>query len=159
MLPHSNHQSYDVLKGADLIIFLAYFSIPVQILFALYKYPRVASMPKSIYLMLVLFALFIFCCGTGHLLRCLDLQGTVTFNYVNVFTAVVSLATTVYLIPLVPVALTRLDNSLIEELQIFNAETVESKRKLFTFMTFLCHEIRNPRTCVCPVWCVFCFIV
>jgi hypothetical protein len=60
----------DVLP--NLIIAVAYFSIPLQLLASLWQYPRLAAMPYKILVLLVLFALFIFLCGTGHLLRCLE---------------------------------------------------------------------------------------
>jgi hypothetical protein len=40
------------------------------------EYPRLAAMPYKILVLLVLFALFIFLCGTGHLLRCLGKADT-----------------------------------------------------------------------------------
>jgi len=41
----------------DLIITLAYFSIPMQILAALYQYPHLAKMPMKLVILLILFAL------------------------------------------------------------------------------------------------------
>ena len=100
-------------------------------------------MPAQIFVLSVLFALFIFCCGTGHLMRCLGNDATLAFDIMNGFTAFVSLATALYLLPLVPSLMSELDLSL-QKLVKLNEETAESKRKLFTFMAFLCHEIRNP---------------
>jgi two-component system, sensor histidine kinase and response regulator len=132
------------MQIADLAIFVAYFSIPVQILVALWKYPRVAHMPPSVYALLVLFAMFIFLCGAGHFMRCMDLGSTPTYGIVNLLTAIVSVATSLFLFPMVPGVLTRLDDSLVRELKKLNEETIESKKKLSTFMAFLCHEVRNP---------------
>jgi MFS superfamily sulfate permease-like transporter len=129
------------MRVDDLIISIAYFSIPVQIVVSLYHYPRLASMPPQIFLLSVLFALFIFCCGAGHLMRCLGQTDTVGFSVMNGITACVSLVTAVYLLPLVPSLMSNLDSSLQSLVQL-NEETAESKRKLFTFMAFLCHEIR-----------------
>ena len=69
--------------------------------------------------------------GKGH---------TAAFVYVNVCTAIVSLMTAIYLIPLIPSMFSILD----ESLNKLSNESKESKSKLFTFMAFLCHEIRNP---------------
>ena len=131
------------LSIADLVITVAYFSIPIQILASLWKYPRMANMPAKIVLLLILFALFIFLCGAGHLLRCLERTSTYMFLVVNTLTSIVSSLTAIYLLPLIPNLLSTLDQSLAELVEL-NQEAEESKAKLFTFMAFLCHEIRNP---------------
>lgn len=120
----------------DLIISVAYFSIPLQIVIAYLRYPRLRSMPWSIVGLVILFALFIFLCGAGHLLRCLEMTSGRMFDLMNFATAVISLITALYLLPLVPHLFESLDKTLIAE--------IESNRKLMTFMSFLCHEIRNP---------------
>lgn len=132
-----------ILTTADFIIAVAYFSIPIQILASLWKYPRLAIMPPKIVVLVVLFALFIFLCGAGHLMRCLGQSGSQAFLVVNVLTSVVSMLTALYLLPLIPSLLGSLDQSLSDLVEL-NRETAESKTKLFTFMAFLCHEIRNP---------------
>ncbi|GKZ00640.1 hypothetical protein MPSEU_001016200 [Mayamaea pseudoterrestris] len=65
------------------------------------------------------------------------------FFIINWFTAFISLATACYLVPLVPNLMSSLDAG-IQELRRLNEESEESRRKLVTFMAFLCHEIRNP---------------
>lgn len=91
------------MKIIDLIIALAYFSIPVQILVALCKFPRLTRRAtKKVVTLLVLFALFIFLCGAGHLLRCIDMADTPLFRAVNILTAVISFTTSIYLMPFVP---------------------------------------------------------
>lgn len=123
------------LSTPDLLITVAYFSIPLQVslheptrgtvcvsdfhqtnspsaipttrfdqlLWALCKFPRVTRRAtKRVVLLLVLFALFIFLCGTGHLIRCLGMADTNLFRVVNVLTAVISLLTSIYLLPFVP---------------------------------------------------------
>ncbi|CAB9517619.1 Hybrid signal transduction histidine kinase J [Seminavis robusta] len=127
----------------DAIISIAYFSIPVQLVFSLYRYPRLASMPLRILILCILFALFIFLCGAGHLMRCMDHAYGTSFLILNIMTSFISLVTALYLLPLVPSLFSDLDSSL-QDLVNLNKETAESKRKLFTFMAFLCHEIRNP---------------
>lgn len=91
------------MKIIDLIIALAYFSIPVQIVFGLCKFPRLTRRATTkVVVLLVLFALFIFLCGTGHLLRCIDMAATTLFRAVNILTAVISITTAIYLMPFVP---------------------------------------------------------
>jgi signal transduction histidine kinase len=127
----------------DLIITVAYFSIPMQLLASLWQYPRLAVMPYKIVVLLVLFALFIFLCGTGHLLRCLGKSDTDLFYCNNILTAFISLATALYLLPLIPNLFGIIDQSIRDSIKQ-NAEIAESKAKLLSFMAFLCHEIRNP---------------
>jgi len=129
--------------GEDCIIAVAYFSIPVQILIAVSYYPRLTMMPTRLLCLSVLFALFIFCCGIGHVLRCFDHANGAVFRFMNGMTAVISILTAVCLVPLVPSLMSSLDVSL-ADMQRLNEETLASKSKLKTFMAFLCHEIRNP---------------
>jgi len=125
-----------VVRFDDLIITLAYFSIPLQIVIALLNYPRLQSMSWKILLLTVLFALFIFLCGTGHLFRCMGYTHGLAFDALNITTAAISLLTAIYLMPLIPHLFASLDKTLVSEIQ--------AKRKVLTFMSFLCHEIRNP---------------
>ena len=102
---------------ADLVITVAYFSIPLQIVFSLYQYPRLAEktlQTKKIAILLVLFALFIFLCGTGHLLRTMNKGDTELFQIVNILTAIISPMTALYLIPFVPNLLITLDQTFIK---------------------------------------------
>lgn len=130
------------IAACDLIITMAYFSIPFQILISLWKSPPDRKIPTKLVVTLVLFAFFIFLCGTGHLMRYLDLGHTTAFIYVHVATALVSSITALYLIPLIPCMFSILD----ESLNKLTKETQESKSHLFTFMAFLCHELRYEPT-------------
>ena len=91
---------------------MAYFSIPLQLVVSIARYPhlgrKAATMTPALVLV-VLFALFIFLCGTGHLLRCLHLGDTTLFAVFNIITAAVSLITAVYLVPFVPLLLDSVD--------------------------------------------------
>ena len=103
------------MKIIDLIIALAYFSIPFQIVFGLCKFPRLTRRATTkVVVLLVLFALFIFLCGAGHLLRCIDLADTTLFRAVNILTAVISITTAVYLMPFVPNLLEMTDKLYLE---------------------------------------------
>jgi signal transduction histidine kinase len=127
----------------DLIITVAYFSIPAQLLVSLWRYPRLAAMPYKIIVFFVLFALSIFFCGLGHLLRYLGKADTYFFYCNNILAAFISLVAALYLLPLLPNLLGIIDQSISDSIQ-HNKEIAESKAKLLTFMAFLCHEIRNP---------------
>ncbi|GKY91125.1 hypothetical protein MPSEU_000085300 [Mayamaea pseudoterrestris] len=132
-----------VFSMSDLIITIAYFSIPLQIVYSLCLYPRLHAMPLKVFVLVILFALFVFLCGAGHLMRCLGAGHTEGFAILNDCTAFISFLTAMYLLPLVPNLMSTLDEGL-QELIRLNEETQESRRKLITFMAFLCHEIRNP---------------
>jgi signal transduction histidine kinase/ActR/RegA family two-component response regulator len=100
-------------------------------------------MPWYIVLLIVLFALFVFLCGAGHLLKCLGMTATAAYKVVNTTTAFISLSTAIYLLPMIPFLMNSLDHNM-QELRRQHEATQESKRRLQTFMAFLCHEIRNP---------------
>lgn len=103
------------LSPSDFFITIAYFSIPLQILVALCKFPRLTRQAtKRVVILLILFALFIFLCGAGHLIRCIGLGDTTLFNIVNALTAVISLLTAVYLLPFVPHLLEGADRMYLE---------------------------------------------
>ncbi|KAL7478292.1 hypothetical protein ACHAW6_004061 [Cyclotella cf. meneghiniana] len=113
--PHCYDANTMEISIPDLLITVAYFSIPVQILVALFKFPRLARRASMrVVILLVLFALFIFCCGAGHLIRSLGWSDTTLFLVVNIFTAVVSLVTSVYLMPFVPNLLEGVDTLYVE---------------------------------------------
>ncbi|KAL3810520.1 hypothetical protein ACHAXA_001872, partial [Cyclostephanos tholiformis] len=97
------------------IITISYFSIPVQILVGLWKFPRVTRRAtKQVVILLVLFALFIFLCGAGHLLRCLGRIDTNFFHILNILTAAVSFLTSIYLLSFVPILLDGADKLYLE---------------------------------------------
>jgi hypothetical protein len=100
------------MRIEDLIISIAYFSIPLQLLASLIFYPRLLKMPPAILGIFILFALFILCCGTGHVLRCVNMTGTNAFHIVNWITAIVSIFTAVVLLPMVPTLMSQIDEGL-----------------------------------------------
>ena len=103
------------LNVSDLIITISYFSIPIQILVGLCKYPRVTRRAtKRVVILLVLFALFIFLCGAGHLIRCIGRVDTTMHCIVNYLTAIVSLLTSLYLFSFVPMLLDGTDKLYLE---------------------------------------------
>jgi hypothetical protein len=96
--------------------FPIFYSIPLQLVASLTFYPRLMQMPPAILALFILFALFILCCGTGHVLRCVNMMDTQVFYIVNRITAVVSIVTAVVLLPMVPSLMSSVDEGL-ERLQ------------------------------------------
>jgi len=85
--------------GSDLLIFLAYFAIPVAIWLFLRQRPDLELKPLAI-----LFAAFIFLCGLTHFVQMLTLWWPIyeTQGVLKAITAFVSLATALMIFPLIP---------------------------------------------------------
>jgi two-component system chemotaxis sensor kinase CheA len=130
------------MRHDDLLITLAYFSIPIQLLISLYYYPLLKVTPKRFLALIVLFALFIMLCGVGHLLRAFGKHGD-CFELLNGLTAAISVTTALYLIPMIPNIMATIENALAELKMKEELEEIKN-RKLMTFIGFLCHEVRNP---------------
>lgn len=91
---------------SDLVIALAYFSIPVTIMFFVNRSGRVLP-----YVWIFrMFAAFIFLCGMTHLVDVIAVWRPIYYleGLVKMFTAAVSLATAVMMFPLIPVVLRNL---------------------------------------------------
>ena len=69
-------------------------------------------------------------------------DGTV-FAWINWWTALISVATSLYLLPMVPTVLGNIDDT-IKNLIVLKETAETSNRQMLTFMSFLCHEIRTP---------------
>ena len=100
------------MKIDDLIIAVSYFSIPLQLVASLAFYPRLWQMPPQILFVIVLFALFVLCCGFGHLLKCINYTDERVYMIVNWVTAIISLVTALVLLPMVPTIMSELDEGL-----------------------------------------------
>ena len=109
----------------DMIIAVAYFSIPLQLVASLTYYPRLMQMPPKILAVVILFALFVWCCGFGHFLRAAGYTNKYVFEVVNWITAVISLLTAVVLLPMVPTVMSELDQGL-ARLQLMDDEVAEA---------------------------------
>ena len=96
----------------DLIIAVSYFSIPLQLVASLAFYPRLWQMPMQILFVIILFALFVLCCGFGHLLKCINYDNEHVYAVVNWITAGISLLTALVLLPMVPTIMSELDEGL-----------------------------------------------
>ena len=132
-----------MVSWPDLLITVAYFSIPVQMVVSLSLYPRLHNMPLTIRVLIVLFALFIFLCGAGHLLHTIGMGDSLAHYYVNICTGFVSVLTACYLLPLVPSVLGQIDEGL-KEISDLNLVSKDLQEQLVDFLRFLCREIRNP---------------
>lgn len=91
---------------SDIAIALAYVSIPLSILYLLRK--RKQGLPHR--WVFVFFAVFIFLCGTGHLIALVTLWYPIYYvqGYVKAATAAASLATALLIYPLMPELIERL---------------------------------------------------
>jgi PAS domain S-box-containing protein len=88
--------------GSDLLIFLAYFAIPVAIWIFLRQ-----RKDLELRRLAILFAAFIFLCGLTHLLQMVTLWRPIyeTQGVLKLATAIVSVATAVMIFPLIPKAI------------------------------------------------------
>lgn len=129
-----------LLRYNDLLIAIACFSIPVQIVLSLYKYPRLQAMGFSVIVLVVLFMFFIFSCGIDHFLRFFGIINQVVLDIINTWTMVISVITALYLIPAVPNLMRGLDKQI--------TERTRQNDDVAAFTAFLCHEIRTPLFCI-----------
>ncbi len=88
--------------GSDILIFLAYFAIPVAIWIFLRR-----RQDLELKQLAVLFAAFIFLCGLTHIIQMLTLWWPIyeTQGFVKAATAIVSVLTAILVFPLIPKAL------------------------------------------------------
>lgn len=132
-----------MIDVVDIVVAIAYYIVPVELLAMLMFYPHLARMPRLIFGMVILFAVFTFSCGTMHLLRGIGKMDTVQFRVVNICTAVGSVLSALYLIPLFPRILSVIDRFL-RETREFNSTLIENSRKNDAFASFLYHELQGP---------------
>lgn len=88
---------------SDLTITLAYYSIPLTIFYMVYK--RKQTIPFR--WVFIMFAVFIFLCGTSHLVQIITLWYPIYYfqGLIKVLTAAASLATALFIFPLIPTLL------------------------------------------------------
>jgi signal transduction histidine kinase/CheY-like chemotaxis protein len=125
--------------GSDIAIFLAYFAIPVTLVYFVWKRKDV-----PFYGIFFLFAAFILSCGTGHLLE------AVIFYYpiyriaglLKLFTAVISWFTIIALCRIIP-KLLELPGIISSNDILKKADAAKSE-----FLANMSHEIRTPMTAI-----------
>ncbi|WP_370263138.1 ATP-binding protein [Limnobacter sp.] len=145
--------------GSDLLIALAYFSIPVSLIW-ISRRQNLGSLQKLYYL----FAAFILACGVTHLIGVVTLWAPLYLfeGYVKAVTAAVSVATAIILIPKLKDILSLPNlNELIEinnrlkaevanreriqgELQRSMEDAVQARNTQAQFLANMSHEIRTP---------------
>lgn len=165
-IPHGFCISWDPVLlamhvGSDFLIAIAYFSIPAGILWALSRRKDLNFAPAY-----YLFAAFILACGVTHVLGIWTLWVPSYYlqGYSKVFTAVVSMATAIYLLPKIPKilslpsldALTAINEELASRvkahedsearLKLATAELEKSFKLQSEFLVNMSHEVRTPMT-------------
>lgn len=163
-LPHGfciawNPQLLAMHVISDLLIAIAYFSIPIGILYVAKRRPDTELQP--IY---YLFAAFILACGVTHVMGILTLWVPLyyTQGITKVVTAVVSVATAIYLLPKLKHIMALPDLSKLTQINTALAEEIVSRRQSeaslrhsqelalqaqktqAAFLANMSHEIRTP---------------
>ncbi|CAB9508967.1 Hybrid signal transduction histidine kinase J [Seminavis robusta] len=130
----------DLLAISHLLVAVANVVISLQFMTSLHRYPHRRNIPWRLTWCLILFAFYTFLSGCNQLLLGLGQAQTFLYAAIQYGNAVVSAITAVCLVPVIPDMFTLVDQTVSKLTQ----DSTESKAKLFTFMAFLCHEIRNP---------------
>jgi two-component system, sensor histidine kinase len=163
-LPHGfciawNPQLLAMHVISDLLIAIAYFSIPIGIVYVAKRRPDAELQP--IY---YLFAAFILACGVTHVMGILTLWIPLyyTQGITKIVTALVSVATAIYLLPKLKHIMALPDLGKLTQINTALAEEIESRRQSETslrqsqelalqaqktqaaFLANMSHEIRTP---------------
>lgn len=123
---------------SDLLIALAYFSIPITLVFFLYK-----KNIRQYRLVIALFAAFILLCGLGHLVDVYNIwNGTYRLSAViRIATAVVSVLTAIACIPIIRAAL---QFPTPVELQMANNALGKANQEIENFAYMASHDMKAP---------------
>lgn len=154
MLPPTS-SFYTIDVWSDFFIAMAYYAIPLQIVYFLKYYP--STIQRKHYVVLLLFAFFILLCGSTHLVSMLHYSWWTSWESVLIFTkvmtAIVSLTTMSLLFFIIPDGLRYILYTRDLEIEVqkkliqldeANRVALQANLNKDEFMAFLCHEIRNP---------------
>lgn len=134
---------------SDLVLSIAYYIIPLQLMYFLRRIP--VPLPHKAYAVLVLFACFILLCGTTHLIHMLELA-LVTASVVKAITAGVSTCTALLIWWVFRETLQFLQRARQVEMDLFHqASEIKRAQELIKetqthkddFMAVISHELRN----------------
>lgn len=124
---------------SDIGIFVAYFAIPLALVYFIRKRKDV-----PFYGIFILFAAFILCCGTGHLLEAVIFWYPIyrIAGLLKLTTAIVSLVTVFVLLRLLP-KLMELPSLISRNESLREADALKNE-----FLANMSHEIRTPMTAI-----------
>jgi signal transduction histidine kinase len=156
-LPHGfciawNPQLLAMHVISDLLIAIAYFSIPIGIVYVAKRRPDAVLQPVY-----YLFAAFILACGVTHVMGILTLWVPLyyTQGITKMVTALVSIATAIYLLPKLKhimalpdlAKLTQINSSLAQEIESRRQSqelALQAQKTQAAFLANMSHEIRTP---------------
>jgi len=140
----------------DLLIFMAFSSIPIEMLYFMLRFDAIRRLPRIQIAFVALFGTFTILCALTHLLHALDDMSASMRSLiiaVKIICAIVSIVTGIVMLWAIPATLripvkaagleTELEKKVIE-LENARRRAEQADQSKGEFMAFLCHELRNP---------------